>query len=101
MTVNTAHAGLFITNEGDGFAMIEDEAGDIWWGFGHRLPEEFTAEVNRWLVHTNAATVPEDLFPVSQAVEHLWVRLDDPDRERFTVVNESTDAAFPVTRLMV
>ena len=99
---------LFVTHDGEVFKMIEDESGDIWWGYGHRDGPEFIEEVNRWLIHACGVTVPDDLFASSRQVEHLWVRMDDPDGERFTVVDkpwlgskEAANELFPVTRLMI
>lgn len=97
---------LFVTCDIDQkFNMIEDESGDIWWGYGHRDATEFTNEVNRWLIHACGATVPDDLFAVSQPVEHLWARMNPKYDERFDIVEstgtEADAAVFPVTRLMV
>jgi hypothetical protein len=84
------------------FGVIEDESGDIYWGYGHVLPDEFTAEVNRWFVHTGSVTDPDDLVQVGTPVEHLWATLDDEHGERFTLVDPQEIAeAFPVTRLML
>lgn len=88
--------------------MIEDERGDIFWGYGHREASEFTNEVNQWLISECGATHPDDLFAASQPVEHLWARLDDKHEDRFRVVDkpwldtkEAADDVFPVTRLLV
>lgn len=94
----------FVTNDGPIFNMIEDQSGDIFWGYGHRDGPDLIEEVNRWLIHVNVATVPDDLIPLSAPVEHLWARLDDEYGERFTLTKElhetDDDGIFPVTRLM-
>lgn len=94
----------FVTQDIDKtFNMIEDEGGDLFWGYGHREGPEFTNEVNRWLIHACGITHPDDLFPASQSVEHLWARFIND--ERFELVRpadvESVPQAFPVTRLVV
>jgi alkyl hydroperoxide reductase subunit AhpC len=96
----------FITTEHDQdgntltFNMIEDESGDVFWGYGHREADEFTAEVNRWFVYCGIVTDPDDLIQVSTPVEHLHVRWNDEYRDRFTIM-ENVNDAFPVTRLML
>lgn len=106
MTETSTYEHHFVMSERDTdgnkitFVVIEDEGGDLYWGYGHVPADEFTDEVNRWLVHTNAATVPDDLIQVGTPVQHLWAVLDD-DGERFTLVDSPEVAeAFPVTRLM-
>lgn len=102
MTETTTYEHHFITNDGPIFNMIEDESGDIFWGYGHREGPEFIAEVNRWLVHTNAvSTVPDDLVPTSTRVDHLWATLENPGDECFALVEDPDegDDVFPVTRL--
>lgn len=94
----------FITRDIDKtFNMIEDESGDLFWGYGHRDGPEFIEEVNRWLIHACGATVPDDLFPSSERVEHLWAKFDDQYREHFTLVEPTCTEAdahiFAVTRL--
>jgi hypothetical protein len=88
----------------DTFDIIEDEQGDVWWGYGHQDAEKFTDEVNRWLIRECGITDPDDLFPRSQAVEHLWAQFDpgDDNPERFKLVTYPDPEAgvFPVTRLM-
>jgi hypothetical protein len=106
MTEIASYEHHFITNDGPTFKMIEDESGDIWWGYGHREAEEFTGEVNRWLMHACGVTDPDDLFPANQTVEHLWATLDDEDGEHFTLVDAPEAAfagpeVFPITRLMI
>ncbi len=98
---------IFVTHDGE-FNMIEDEWGDIWWGYGHREGPEFIEEVNRWLIHACGAKVPDDLFAASEKVEHLWATPEDPECERFKLVakpwlrsKEDADKVFPVTRLMI
>lgn len=96
---------LFVTRlEDRTLNMIEDERGDIWWGYGHREPSEFTNEVNQWLISECGATDPDDLIAKSQPVEHLWAQLDGDDEhsERFKLVTYPDPEAgvFPVTRLM-
>lgn len=98
----------FVTNDGPIFNMIEDESGDVFWGYGHRDADEFTGEVNRWLIHVNAATVPDDLIRVGTPVEHLWAKYEceDPDgSDRFALTRElhehDDDEIFPVTRLII
>ncbi len=85
--------------------MIEDEQGDIWWGFGHREASEFTNEVNQWLISECGVTDPDDLFAASEPVEHLWARMSEKYDDRFTVCEptgrESDAGLFPVTRLMI
>lgn len=97
---------MFVTRDIDQtFNMIEDEQGDVWWGYGHRDGPEFTEEVNRWLIHACGVTHPDDLFAASQPVEHLWARFVVGDDERFELVREadagSVENAFPVTRLAI
>lgn len=97
---------LFITRGADRtFHMIEDESGDIWWGYGHRESAEFTDEVNRWLIRECGVNHPDDLFAANQAVEHLWARMDDQCEERFILVEptgtEADADVFPVTRLLI
>lgn len=97
---------LFVTRVYDEtFNMIEDESGDIWWGYGHQNAAEFTDEVNRWLICECGVTCPDDLFAATQPVEHLWARMNGDDDERFTLaeptMRESDANLFPVTRLMM
>lgn len=102
MTIGATYEHHFVTNDGPIFQMIEDERGDIFWGYGHRDAEEFTDEVNRWLIHACGATVPDDLFAASQPVEHLWARYegDNPDSsDHFVLASKDAADAFPVTRL--
>jgi hypothetical protein len=96
----------FVTNDGPIFNMIEDESGDIFWGYGHVPPGEFLAEVNRWAIHVGA--VDSDHVMPDHKVEHLWARMDDQHGERFALVDkswlgtkEAADDIFPVTRLML
>ena len=105
MTEMATYEHHFVTNEPPIFNMIEDESGDIFWGYGHRDGPEFIEEVNRWLVHACGACVPDDLFALSQPVEHLYARMDDEDGERFTLVEINglpgcDNDVFPVTRLI-
>lgn len=109
MTIGATYEHHFVTNDGPIFQMIEDERGDIFWGYGHRDAKEFTDEVNRWLIHVNAITVPDDLIPLNTPVQHLWAKYEneDPDSsEHFVLVKDhGSDAlknaadVFPVTRL--
>lgn len=78
------------------FNLIEDESGDIFWGYGHQEADEFTAEINRWWEHTGAVTAPEDLIQVGTPVEHLWAHSYD---DEFRLCDKDADDAFPVTRL--
>lgn len=95
----------FITREPHKtFNMIEDESGDIFWGYGHRDGPEFIEEVNGWLIHACVAIDPDDLFATSTKVEHLWARFVVGNDERFELVRpaevEFVGQAFPVTRLI-
>lgn len=82
------------------FNVIEDESGDIFWGHGHVDPDAFVYEINRWLVHVGAITVPEDyLYASTHKVEHFYAKITD--EERFTLTESDDDEAFPVTRLML
>jgi hypothetical protein len=100
---------VFVTQLGDmTLNMIEDERGDIFWGYGHREGPEFIDEVNRYLIHECGVTVPDDLFAASTPVEHLWAKFDADDEylEHFTLVNDYGNDTlkraadvFPVTRL--
>lgn len=92
----------FITRDiGATFNMIEDESGDMFWGYGHRAGYEFIEEINRWLIHINAATVPDDLIPLNHRIDHFWASFDEPDGERFKLVPACDDPnVFPVTRLL-
>lgn len=100
---------FFVTRDGEKiFNMIEDESGDIFWGYGHISQSELIEEVNRWLIHVALVTHPDDLISLNEPVEHLWARMDDEYGERFTLVNvpwlgtkEAADNLFPVTRLML
>lgn len=98
MTEATIYEHHFITNDGPIFNMIEDDSGDVFWGYGHREPDEFTGEINRWLIHVNAATVPDDLIPLGAKVDHLWAKYKDGNDEYFELVESSEPHAFPVTR---
>jgi hypothetical protein len=105
-TMTKAVEELFVTRVyDDTFNMIEDESGDIWWGYGHQNDAEFTDEVNRWLIRECGVTHPDDLFAANKPVEHLWARMNGDDDERFTLaepVMRQCDAdLFPVTRLMI
>lgn len=93
----------FITRDIDTtFNMIEDESGDVFWGYGHREGPEFIEEVNRWLIHACGVIDPDDLFALSQPVEHFWAAMEEPDGERFKLVPADSDPnVFPVTRLMI
>lgn len=87
----------FVIKDGDQtFYVLEDEDGDVWWGYGHWEPSRFTHEVNRWLIHTCGITDPDDLFPVSTKVDHLWAAFHD--EEHFRLVEPGSNA-FPVTRV--
>lgn len=79
------------------FAMIEDESGDVFWGYGHRDATEFITEVNRWLEHMGVGSYA---LPDGTPIEHRWARLDNEHGDRFSLVDESADDAFPVTRVM-
>jgi hypothetical protein len=106
MEMNQPVVDLFVTKDIDlTFNMIEDERGDVFWGYGHRDGPEFIEEVNRWLHHVsyNGASDPDDLFAASQPVEHLWARMVTD--ERFEMVRpadvDSVPQAFPVTKLVI
>lgn len=101
MTQTVEH--LFMTRDVNRtFNMIEDEDGDVFWGFGHREAPEFTNEVNQWLISECGVTDPDDLFAASQPVEHLWAYMDG-DSHRFKLAKEPDPElnTFPVTRLMI
>lgn len=90
----------FVTQDIDKtFNMIEDENGEVFWGYGHRDGPEFIEEVNRWLIHACGVIDPDDLFASSQQVEHLWARFNDD--ERFDLVDPigTGPDVFQVTRL--
>jgi hypothetical protein len=92
----------FVTNDGPIFNMIEDESGDVFWGYGHRDGREFIGEINRWLIHINAGTEPDYLIPLNERVEHLWASLEEPDGGRFRLVPACNDPeVFPVTRFLI
>lgn len=105
MTEIATYEHHFITNDGPIFNMIEDESGEIYWGYGHRDPGEFVAEVMRWLQHVGAGPEPGEPHPsglMEHGVEHLWASLEDPYGERFKLVPACNDPeVFPVTRLML
>lgn len=82
------------------FNTIEDESGDIFWGYGHQDADTFIDEINRWLVHTGAITDPDDfLFPQHHKVEHRYAKMTTD--ERFELTESDDDGAFLVTRLML
>jgi hypothetical protein len=86
------------------FDVIEDEDGERFWGHGHVDPEEFIAEVNKWLVHVGAITSPDDfLYASTHKVEHLWAKMTTEERFELTkdLHEEDDDGVFPVTRLML
>lgn len=95
----TLPASNFVITDGDEtFRVLEDENGDVWWGYGHWNPGEFIDEVNRWLIHLGALTDPDDMFhPEIHKIEHLWAKYRD--EEYFKLVDEPDSEAFPVTRL--
>lgn len=96
----TLPASNFVITDGDQtFHVLEDEFGDIWWGYGHWEPGKFIDEVNHWLIHEHHVTDPDDLFPLSHRVEHLWATYED--EEHFRLVDKAESQAFPVTRLMM
>jgi hypothetical protein len=111
MTESATYEHHFVTDDGPIFQMIEDERGDIFWGYGHREGPEFIDEVNHWLIHVNAAMVPEDLIPLTQHVDHLWAKYDveSPDgSDHFKLVEDFGNDLlkkhadiFPVTRLVI
>lgn len=82
------------------FNLIEDEDGSTWWGYGHVDPDEFIAELNRWLDHTMGEAEPD--FELDTRVDHLWARFTDEHLERFVIIDPTGpdgDAGFfPVTR---
>jgi hypothetical protein len=95
----------FITRLGDRtLNMIEDENGDVFWGYDHQDAPEFIDQVNQYLIWECGVTDPDDLFAASQPVEHLWAKFDDEHGEHFTlrepVMRESDAELFPVTRLV-
>jgi hypothetical protein len=92
-------SNFVITDGGQTFRVLEDEDGDVWWGYGHWNASEFIDEVNRWLHHVcySGASHPDDLFPGSANVAHLWAKYQD--EEHFRLVDKPDDKAFPVTRL--
>lgn len=100
---------MFVTHDktADGepvrFEVIEDEAGDTWWGYGHVPGEQFITEVNRWLEHTMGHD--GEAFRLDWHVDHLYARQLSHDAERFTLEEptgtEHDAHLFPVTRLWV
>nr|WP_087475307.1 hypothetical protein [Nitrospira cf. moscoviensis SBR1015] len=105
MTETATYEHHFITNDGPIFNMIEDERGEIFWGYGHREADEFRSEVNRWLAHMECG---ENCIDGGYPVDHLWARMDDENGEHFKLVDkpwlgtkEAADDAFPVTRLCI
>lgn len=107
--MTTTIESVFITRLADRtLNMIEDERGDIFWGYGHQVAAEFTDQINQYLIWECGATDPDDLFAVSTPVEHLWARMDGEYNEHFKLVDkpwlgtkEAADDVFPVTRLCV
>lgn len=100
-------AGSFVTTDHDEdgntitFDMIEDESGDIFWGYGHIPAAQFIPEVNRWLDHVGIDSLdPADM----NYVEHVWARFKEDNDERFDIIEElpkdAGDGFFPVTRLV-
>jgi len=90
------------------FNLTESEDGSTYWGYGHVEPDTFTAEVNRWLVHTMEVTDPDDLIQVGTPVEWIWARQDSDSDERFDIVDmtgpyelKAGQHIFPVTRLVL
>ena len=89
------------------FDLIEDESGDVWWGYGHVDPGDFIDEVNRWLEH--CGLTGDDFFVrADHRVDHLWARYVCDDHERFELVKDYGNDllkkhadVFPVTRLWV
>ncbi len=104
---------LFVTHdstyEGDpiSFNIIEDEDGDVFWGYGHQRAEEFLGEINRWLVHVGLDDPENELVSLAahgRSVNHLWARMKDASDERFDLVKsvyDRLDDCFPVTRLVL
>lgn len=90
---------LFITKDGATFRMIEDEWGDLFWGYGHREAAEFVGEVNSWLRHVGI--FEDELIPADHCIDHLWVKFDEGRDGYFTVVEPHSFTSFPVTRLML
>lgn len=99
---------VMIDRDGDGnkltFNMIEDESGDVFWGYGHIDPATFIGEVNRWLIHIGAD--PEHVFSTGEdvgSVERLWAKYENEDDERFKLVTARDlkvgETMFAVTRL--
>ena len=105
----TTYERHFITHDGGKtFKMVEDECGDVFWGYGHREGPEFIEEVNRWLIYGCYVTHPDDLIALNERVEYLWAKYDDEYCEHFTVVRDyGSDVlkkaadVFPVTRLLL
>jgi hypothetical protein len=111
MTLETTYEHNFITRDKDAksnpitFNMIEDESGDVFWGYGHQLDYAFIAEVNRWLSHVGIED--EQLVDVrtdARSVRHLYAKMvNDEYGDRFKVceLDEDDPEIFPVTRLML
>ena len=57
-----------------------DEDGGTYWAYGHVKPIEFIDEDNRWLVHTQAVTHPDDMVQVDQRGDHLRSPSPQPSR---------------------
>lgn len=85
------------------FDVIEDESGDVYWGYGHVDPATFIAEINRWIVHTmgEEEAIYTDPDKLPSKVDHLWAKYTSD--ERFELVEptgtEADADTFPVTRL--
>lgn len=86
------------------FNVIEDEDGDIWYGYGHVPPAEFVAEVNRWLEH--CGVFEDEWTPPVEADSVQHIHAYDHDGERFMIATPTHLAppgaeTFPITRLWV
>jgi hypothetical protein len=93
-TTQDTYEHHFITNDGPIFHLIEDERGDIFWGYGHREEAEFLKEVERWLTHVGADPQPDSFAKV----EHLHAKYQGDD-EHFALADPTDPDAFPVTRV--
>lgn len=87
------------------FNLIEDERGDIYWGYGHVAQSDFVVEVNRWLEHVGC---DGGEIPDTTPVDHLWAKYENDGDERFELVKDygsevlkKAADVFPVTRLWI
>lgn len=105
----------FVTRDRDSrgeevvFNMFEDEDGCKFWGYGHQDPQEFLAEVHRWVDHCDLTEDQQvEKFDWAGSVEHLWARFTDDERFKIedrpwlkTKEEVNSLELFPVTRMLL